>query len=72
MGLRAADIYGKLNMIKLSIKYCDNTHYKLLYKATNNYIHYLYENPEIDSDNTALEKLIDIVESDIFDNFRDR
>ena len=72
MGPRAADTYGKLNMIKLSIKYCDHNHYALLYKATNNYINYRYEYPEIDSNNTALEQLIDIVDSDIFDNFRDR
>ena len=71
MGPRAADIYGKLHMRKLSIKYCGHNHYKLLYTATNNYINYLYENPEIDSDNTAFEQLIDIVESDIFDNCRD-
>ncbi len=71
MGPRAADIYGKLNMLKLSIKYCNSSHYKLLYTATNNYINYLYENPEIDSDNTAIKQLIDIVESDIFDNYRD-
>jgi len=67
------DTYGKLNMLKLSIKYCDNSHYKLiLYEATNNYIHYLYKNPEIGSDNTTLKQLIDIVDSDIFDVCRNR
>jgi len=64
-------IYGKLNMLKLSIKYCNPISYTLLYKATYNYIHYLYKNPEIKSDNTAFEQLIDIVDSDIFDNYRD-
>ena len=66
-------IYGKLNMLKLSIKYCNNSHYKLLYEATNNYINYLlmYKNYEIGSHNTAFKQLIDMIRSDIFDNCRD-
>lgn len=66
------DIYGKLHMLKLSIKYCDPSRYKLLYTATNNYINYLYKNPEIDFDNTAFEQLIGIVDSDIFEVCRNR
>lgn len=57
MGPRAADTYGKLNIVTII-----TTHY---------YSNYLYKNPEIDSDNTAFEQLIDIVDSDIFDNCRD-